>query len=146
MTEIGAVFAATAGRLVPGLQLMLWGGEGLATQTVVLDGAPEVVQAWSAAGMSIERDGATVTITCADADPLCAVGFGAESIGATVTPIGVAASWSEVATGVAVDPRTLELPETLGSGWNLWWNPDRPLEVGGYEETLERLRALGYIE
>jgi hypothetical protein len=28
----------------------------------------------------------------------------------------------------------------------LWWNPERLLVVGGYDETLERLRALGYVD
>ncbi len=56
--------------------------------------------------------------------------------------------WPERHRGEAGAVRLAELrpPDSLSEGLNLWWNPARPLIVGGYGETLDRLRALGYIE
>jgi hypothetical protein len=31
-------------------------------------------------------------------------------------------------------------------GSYVWWNPDRTLVVGHHDETLQKLRALGYIK
>jgi len=146
MPEVGGIFARTAGRLVPGMQLMLWGGSGFTTQTLVVDAEIEVIQAWSSAGIAVSHGDGMLTITCADAGLLCAVAAATDSIPRTVIPMGERNGWAGLESSVPVDPRDLDPPDLLGPGWNLWWNPERPLVVGGHEETLERLRALGYID
>lgn len=146
MPEVGAAFARTAGRMVPGMQLMLWGGSGFTTQTLAMTAEIDVVQAWSSAGIAVNHADGMMTITCADAELLCAVAAAADSIPRTVIPMGERNGWAGLESSVPVDPRDLGPPDRLGPGWNLWWNPDRALVVGGHDETIERLRALGYIE
>ncbi|MCP3996275.1 MAG: hypothetical protein GY722_14625 [bacterium] len=146
MAEVGAVFGRTAGRMVPGMQLMLWGGSGFTTQILAVNAEIEVVQAWSSAGIAISHGDGMLTVTCADADLLCAVAAATDSIPSTVIPMGERNRWAGLESSVPVDPRDLDPPDRLGPGWNLWWNPERALIVGGHDETLERLRALGYID
>jgi arylsulfatase A-like enzyme len=145
-TELGEVFAADAGRRVPGLQVMVWGSEGPATVALEIGGAPEVVQAWSVAPIEVARAGARLEVRCADAAPLCAVALAAASTTGPVTPVAGSVPWNGVVPGAALDPRGLVPPDRLDRGAWMWWNPDRPLVVGGHAETLERLRALGYID
>lgn len=146
MPDVGAAFAHTAGRMVPGMQLMLWGGSGFTTQTLAVDSEVEVVQAWGSSGIAFGQADGMMTITCADADLVCAVAVAAHSVPQTVIPMGARIGWAGVESSVVVDPRGLDVPAHLGPGWNVWWNPERPLVVGGHDETLERLRALGYID
>ncbi|MGD8439544.1 MAG: sulfatase [Holophagae bacterium] len=144
--EVGRVFAATAGRMVPGLQLLIKGGGGPVAAEVAIDREVEVVQAWSGGPVEVDRSAGRLVLRCSDADPLCAVAFAAGSIPAEVTPLSGAAEWRGVAADRPVDVRQLDAPDAVVRGAYLWWNPDRPLVVGGYDETMERLRALGYIE
>jgi arylsulfatase A-like enzyme len=144
--EVGSVFAHTAGRMIPGMQLLLWGGDGFTTQTLSVDDGIEVVQAWSSGGVAVSHDRGVLTVTCADASLLCAVAAAAESVPATVVPMGERHEWANVESSLPIDPREVGPPDRVGRGWHLWWNPDRPLVVGGFDETVERLKALGYIE
>ncbi|MEE4270117.1 MAG: sulfatase [Thermoanaerobaculales bacterium] len=144
--EAGAAFADTAGRLVPGLQLMLWDGSGPAEAALELGGEVEVVQAWSTSPVSVSRIEGRFELRCDDAAALCAVSLEPESVGETVSIAGALPGWRDVAPGAVVDPRTVPLPAELGGGFQLWWNPPRSIVVGGYEETLQRLKALGYVD
>ncbi|MCU0303841.1 MAG: sulfatase [Thermoanaerobaculales bacterium] len=144
--ELATVFAADAGRMVPGLQVMATGTDGPATVVLEVGGRPEVVQAWSVGPIEVVRDGRGLEIRCADAAPLCAVALSAASTGAFLTPVAGQVEWRGVVAGVAIDPRELAPPDRIDRGAWLWWNPERPLVVGGHAETLERLRALGYID
>jgi len=144
MAEVGTAFAGSAGRLVPGLQLLIWGGAGPVTEVLEAEGGLEIVQAWSTGDIDVVRSGDRVEIRCADTDPLCAVSAAASSVPRIVTPMGT--GWSGILPGQPIDPRRLEPPPTLDRGGFLWWNPERPLVVGGHKETLERLRVLGYID
>lgn len=146
MPEVGAVFAATAGRLVPGLQLLIWSDNAQSGAGLGFDGEVEIVQAWSAGRIETVRRPGRLVVRCADPGPVCAVAFAGSSIPERVTPLAGGAEWLGVAPGVPVDPGRLAPLERIEPGAHLWWNPDRPLVVGGYDETVERLRALGYIE
>ena len=143
--EAGAVFAGTAGRLVPGLQLMLWDGAGPAEAALELDAEPEVIQAWSTSRVTVSRIGDRFELRCAEA-ALCAVSLAAASVGETVSVAGASPAWRGVEPGAVVDPRTYPPPTELDGGFRLWWNPPRTIIVGGYDETIERLRALGYVD
>ncbi len=85
--------------------------------------------------MTVELTGGRLELGCEDAYPICFLGVAVEPDSAMISSPGGAFRLNE-----------LRPPDSLTEGLNLWWNPDRPLIVGGYEETLERLRALGYIE
>lgn len=144
--DVGAAFAGSAGRLVPGLQLLAWDGDGPLTQELGFDGDAEVVQAWSTGAVEVASGHGRLLLRCASASPLCAVAVASGSVPGSVTPLASDLPWPDVTMGEAVDPRTLAPPVEPGRGAFLWWNPERPLVVGGHEATLERLRALGYID
>jgi hypothetical protein len=146
VTEIGTAFAATAGRMVPGLQVLVWGNGGPAVVALDVKGELEVVQAWSTGTLDVVRSSGRLELHCDEAAPLCAVAVSTASVPAAVTPLDVGAPWPRLVEGLAVDPRSLVPPTRLDPGAHLWWNPDRPIVVGGYDETLDRLRALGYID
>jgi len=146
MDRVGAAFAETAGRMVPGMQLLLWGGEGAATTALEVDGVLDVVQAWSPSAIEVSQSNGRFEVRCVDTDPVCAVALAPDSVPAMVTVIEGDPHRLGLAPGQRVDPRTLDPPTAPGRGPALWWNPERALIVGGYEETLERLRALGYID
>ncbi len=144
--EVVRAFAATAGRMVPGLQLVVSRAAGAAEVDIGGAGGVEVVQVWSGGSVTLDRIADRLRIRCSDPDPLCAVAIRSDSIPTEITPISGQVDWRAVAADRPVDPRQLEPPDEMARGAYLWWNPDRPLVVGGYDETMERLRALGYIE
>lgn len=144
--EVGSAFAETAGRMTPGLQLMLWNGDGPADAVLEVGGEAEVVQAWSTAPITAEQSGGRFELRCADARVVCAVALAADSLGGIVTPVSASPSWFGIEEGRQRDVNEIQLPDRIDGGFRLWWNPLRPLVVGGYEETVERLRALGYID
>jgi hypothetical protein len=144
----GMAFARSAGRMVPGLQIMSWGQRGAGRVAADVPGDIEIVQAWSVGPMTVLREGDRIEIECAQSFPLCAVAAAVAPVPAWVRPLGAAETWARGEGGSALSPDRLEAPESeaLAPGGYLWWNQARSLVVGGYEETLERLRALGYIE
>jgi arylsulfatase A-like enzyme len=133
---VGRTFVDTAGRLVPGLQLLVFGERGSVENAVEVAGEAEVVQAWGGGPITVRRDGDRLALECEEAYPLCAA-----AIGVNPPP-----TWIDVA-GARLDPRQLAVPAgDLEPGLHVWWNEHRAVVVGGYEETMDRLRALGYIE
>ena len=133
MAAAGAAFAASAGRLVPGLQVLLWRRPGPLMLRLSRLADAEVVQAWSTAPIAAATVDGELVVRCRDASDLCAV--------------GVASSSPPGSGVVAVDG---ESPGLVALGQPgiaaAWWNDPRSLVVTGHEETLDRLRALGYIE
>jgi len=138
----GRAFATTAGRMVPGLQLLLWGRRGPSTGAIGVAGSVDIVQAWSVAPMTVRRAGERVEIACIDGFPVCAVAASVEP-----RPESVEVEEEPGAPHRSLPIDRLPPPEgDLPPGGYLWWNPARTVVVEGYEETIERLRALGYIE
>lgn len=136
LLPVATAFSATAGRLVPGLQVMAWGRRGALEIPLRVAGGLEVVQAWSVGSMAVERDGELAVVRCAEAYPVCAAGM----------RLAPPPPWVEVA---GTRRPIAELVTTEGGGVTdvrVWWNEDRELVVGGHRQTIERLRALGYIE
>lgn len=144
----GMAFARSAGRMAPGLQVMVWGRRGSETMAAEVEGAVEVIQAWSVAPMTVVRRADRLEISCTQSFPVCAVAAAVEPVPGWVRPVGSAETWVRGEGGSVLALDRLEAPEgnALAPGGYLWWNQARILVVGGYEETLERLRALGYIE
>ena len=133
--SVTRAFVETAGRMVPGLQIGVVNLGGPISTRLEIDGTFEVVQAWSAAPMTVELTGDRLELSCENAYPICFLGVAVEPESAMISTEN--GEWRLDELG---------LPESLSDGLNFWWNPARPLIVGGYDETLERLRALGYIE
>lgn len=148
MDRCGQAFASSSGRMVPGLQMMVWGWRGPATVVAELEGEVEVIQAWSGAPMTVVREGNRFEIECQQSFPVCAVAAAVDPTQPWVRPVDSAAPWHGVESGSPLSIDDLEPPggALVVPGTYLWWNQARSLVVGGHEETLERLRALGYIE
>jgi hypothetical protein len=51
----GRAFFSTAGRFVPGMQVVVWGRHGPVEASLRVSGSLDVVQAWSVGAMTIER-------------------------------------------------------------------------------------------
>jgi arylsulfatase A-like enzyme len=143
--RVAEVFARTAGTTTPGMQVFAW-GDGPAEVVLECDRQLELTQAWSPSVIRASQTGGRFILRCAKDAVMCAVTARPESVPAFVTPVETGPRWWGIAAGDPVDPRALDLANVGGPGVYLWWNPDRPLVVGGYDETLERLRALGYID
>jgi hypothetical protein len=86
--------------------------------------------------MAVERDGDLAAVRCAEAYPVCAAGVRVAPPPAWVEVAQTRRPLAEIAA-----PDVVAVP-----GVDVWWNEDRALVVGGHRETIERLRALGYIE
>jgi hypothetical protein len=135
LEPVTRAFVETAGRMVPGLQIGVVNRDGPISTRLEIDGSFEVVQAWSTAPMAVEFTDGRLDLSCENAYPIC-------FLGVAVEPDSAMISTEDGEFRLDGLPR----PGSLSEGSSLWWNPDRPLIVGGYDETLERLRALGYIE
>jgi arylsulfatase A-like enzyme len=148
MDRCGQAFASSAGRMVPGLQLMVWGRRGAVAVATEVKGEVGVVQAWSRAPMTVLRDGDRLLVSCSASYPVCAAAVAVDPAPPWVRPLDGAATWRGVTVDSPLSIDDLESPGNtpLAPGTYLWWNQARSLVVGGHEETLERLRALGYIE
>ena len=90
-------------------------------------------------------EAATIKVLCTGPSPVCAVGGGISPRPRRVVVRG-AVGWQSIAAGQPVDASVLGAPTEVRDGAYLWWNPPKSLVVGGHRETLERLRALGYIQ
>jgi hypothetical protein len=128
LERVGEAFAATTGQMVPGVQLVVWNQAGPLSLELGLEAG--VVQAWSGAPMRVKSSNGRMLLECDNAFPLCSLALA-----------GVEAADEIGVLEVAATP-----PTRLTPGIQLWRNPPRPLVVQGHEETLERLRALGYLK
>jgi hypothetical protein len=135
LEPVTRAFVETAGRMVPGLQIGVVNLDGPVSIRLEIEGTLKVVQAWSTAPMAVEFTDGQLDLSCGNAYPICFLGVAVEPDSAMISTEDGEFRLDEL-------PR----PESLSEGSSLWWNPDRPLIVGGYDETLERLRALGYID
>ena len=65
----------------------------------------------------------------------------------TVTPGHTTTEWQNLQEAEEFVPPGLNHREAFSSpGIYIWWNPERDLVVGHNDETLQKLRALGYIK
>lgn len=140
LAATGAAFAATVGRMVPGLQLLAWGASGPQRLEALLDGHLDPVQAWSTGAVAVEQGAGSVRLSCGESFPVCALAgslAGASRIAAGESTL----PWSDGDGLVQGSPPPLAVGRAA-----LWLNPPRERLVDGYEETLDRLRALGYLQ
>ncbi len=129
------VFAISVGKLVPGLQAMAVAQTGPAVVPFRSPAPLHVAQVFSTTATQVTMNGGRVEVRWDDAPPFALVAFTA---GAPLQPTqatGTRWRWF----GSTEDVR-IGAPGTF-----LWWNQRDPSLQRGYEETLKRLRSLGYI-
>ncbi|HSM51700.1 MAG TPA: hypothetical protein VLA75_09880, partial [Thermoanaerobaculia bacterium] len=131
LAAVAAAFAADAGRLAPGIQLLataLAAGEEVAVEVA---GEPEIVQLLATSPTRVTRRGTALALSWEGPEPLALAVLGGR---ARVAPAGE--GWA-----VGRDaPPALRVP-----GRALWRNARDPALQHPQDEVLARLRALGYL-
>jgi hypothetical protein len=147
LPSVARDFARSAGSMVPGLQVFSVGTTGGSKFDLEYPGERVIQQIWSVGPVSVSWNGPDLRVEDPNAGPfsLVAVGDGGEI--ETVIPGQTTSAWQYLSDGVEYAPTRLIPDETFHSpGSYLWWNPERDLVVGHHEETLQKLKALGYIK
>jgi hypothetical protein len=129
LADVAAAFAADAGRLAPGIQLLATGlapGEELAVE---VSGEPEIVQLLATSPPRVERRDTTLALSWPQGEPLVLA-----ALAGRVRPAGP--GW---ATGRDAPP-ALQVP-----GRALWRNRRDAAAQHPQDEVLAHLRALGYL-
>ena len=130
-----SAFARSLGKLVPGLQVLAAASRGPASVAFDAPGRLRVMQVFSVGGTRVEVAGERVEVRWDDAFPFALAAF---SGGAPVRPRPVAGAvwrWLDASQPVAI----------AAPGAYLWWDSRSAPIQRDYEETLSRLRSLGYI-
>jgi len=131
LAEVAAAFAADAGRLAPGIQLLATGLAAGEEVTVEVAGEPEIVQLLATSPTRVARRGTGLALSWERPEPLVLAVLGGRT---RVAPAG--AGWT-----VGRDaPPALRVP-----GRALWRNARDPALQHPQDEVLARLRALGYL-
>jgi arylsulfatase A-like enzyme len=143
----GQVFASSAGSMVPGLQLMVWGSPEPVEVVVELEQKLEVVQAWAGSPISFAQDRTGIRLSCdRQGFPVCAVACTAEQL-TWVRPLPGPLSWQGVTTGERQPIESLQPPPPIEVGRAaVWWNPERRRITSSFDATIDKLRSLGYVE
>lgn len=143
--SVVADFATSAGRLVPGLQIVSVGSDLGSEVELFLDGGGGVKQIWATGPVTVDQTETTIRLVTGPAGPFFAVSLAAQ---AGFTPGRAQPPWRigghadpAVITGASGAVDSYDSPGTLA-----WWNPERNLVVGSHDETMDRLRALGYVQ
>jgi arylsulfatase A-like enzyme len=143
--EVARVFAGSAGRLVPGLTVMMVGESRPVELAFEGPADLEPVQLWGFGPLEVSHQEGRWTVRAATAQPLAAVSFRAGAGKRTATPLAGGVPWAHQPPGQAVGDLEEEQPHIDRPGAYLWWNGERRIEVEGQRATEERLRALGYL-
>ncbi len=129
LADVAAAFAADAGRLAPGIQLLATGlapGEALAVEVT---GEPEIVQLLATSTTRVERRDATLALSWPQGEPRVLA-----ALAGRVRPAGPGG-----ATGRDAPP-AVQVP-----GRALWRNRRDAAAQHPQDEVLAHLRALGYL-
>ncbi len=143
--SVVADFASSAGRLVPGLQIMSVGSDFGSEVELALDEGGGVKQIWATGPVTVEQAGTSIRLVTGPAGPFFAVSLAAQ---AGFTPGRARPPWR---IGGYADPSVIAgasgaVDSDNSPGTFAWWNPERDLVVGSHDETMDRLRALGYVQ
>lgn len=147
LPSVAKDFALSAGSMVPGLQVFSVGATGGTIFELEYPGERVFRQIWSVGPVSASWKGPTVRIEDPDSRLFSLVAIGNGGMVEPVTPGYTTAAWQNLLDGEENTPPELNHGEAFPSpGTYIWWNPERNIVVGHHEETLEKLRALGYIK
>ena len=130
------VFAAGAGKLVPGLQVLAAAERGPTLVAFRGSSSLRAVQVFSVTETRVTMRGDRVEVRWDHAFPFALVAF---TGGAALEPArvdGTAWQWLDGSQAIRV----------RAPGSFLWWDARAVSLQRGYEETLARLRSLGYIQ
>ena len=130
------VFAGSVGRLAPGLQVLAAGVHGPATVTFGTPVLLHVTQVFSVSPTRVAATRDRVELRWDDPFPFALAAFAA---GPSVRPMKVGGSSWTWLSGIGAP--LLDRPGSF-----LWRNERDDLVQRGYEETVKRLRSLGYIQ
>ena len=132
------VFAATAGRLVPGLQVLAVGGAGDVHVTLDAGTTLALAQAFSLGPVGTDGTGARVEVVFGFSRP-----FALAMLGGSSRPLEVEVAASGLPLrAVALDRR----PPVREAGVYVWWNDRDPKLHQAQDETIRRLKSLGYVK
>jgi hypothetical protein len=146
LAAAGTAFVSSAGRLAPGLQVVAWDARGPLELEVQASAAPTLTRAWGGGPIQVQVADGRLLLDCSAAGPVCAATFDLAP-GGRVRPRAGPTTWVGVAADAWRDPSEVPPPARLEPGTAaLWWNPPRERVTTGHDETIERLRALGYLE
>jgi arylsulfatase A-like enzyme len=130
------VFAATAGRLVPGLQVLSVARRGPTVVAFTTPAPVRVAQVFSVSGASVAISGGRVEVRWDNAFPFALAAFTAPEGARPAVAGGVAWRWFSAADAARID----------APGAFLWFDRRSASVQRGYEETIVRLRNLGYLQ
>lgn len=129
------VFAVSVGKLVPGLQAMIVAGREPAVVSFRSPTPLHVTQVFSTTATQVSTSGDRVEVRWDDPPPFGLVAFSAASPLEPTQLTGEPWRWFGSTNDVRIG----------APGAFLWWNQRDASLQRGYEETLKRLRSLGYI-
>jgi len=131
-------FAATAGRLVPGLQVLAVGAPGDVHVTLDAGVTLALAQAFSLGRVVADADGARLEVVFGFSRP-----FALAAVGGSTRPVEVEVTASGLPVrAVALDRR----PPVREPGVYVWWNDRDPGLQQAQDETIRRLKSLGYVQ
>jgi hypothetical protein len=129
------VFAISVGKMVPGLQVFSAASHGPVAVTFETPAPVKISQVFSIAETKMTFTGGRVELRWDEAYPFALAAFSGRSP-ATPAPVkGSAWSWLDSSKPIQVGT-----PGTF-----LWWDGRAALLQRGHDETIARLRSLGYI-
>jgi hypothetical protein len=131
--------------MVPGLQVLLWGGQGPAELAIEVEGSVELAQAWGGVPLELDHRDDQIRLRCQAPLPLC--GFAITTGAPTwVRPLAGPTPWLQHPTeGRLATDALAPPPHILPGQAALFWNPPRDRTVQAHQETVSKLKALGYL-
>ncbi len=140
-------FALSAGRLVPGLQVFSIGSKSGSKIELSLPGIRDFHQVWSVAPVSASWSQSTVTIEAEKSEFMTLVAISGSGSPADVVVSQANPPWrGPQSSGTDLPAELMSSQGFDASGTYVWWNPGHDIVVGYHDETMEKLRALGYIQ
>lgn len=147
LAPVARDFALSAGSMVPGLQVFSVGVTGGTTFELEYPGQRIIQQIWSIGPVEASWDGPLLRVEDPHAGPFSLVTIGAGGEVGNAKPGLTNLPWQHLSEAGEYPHAGLNTDQTFQPpGSYVWWNPDRTLVVGHHDETLQKLRALGYIK
>ena len=141
------VFSATAGRFIPGLQILVAGVRGPSSVVLEIPVAAEIAQAWSVGKIHSNREGSVTKIDITEGHPFATFSLNFRDELSWIKPKSSSTVWvgldQETQVAYAATPSE---PKIERIGAYLWRNPEgSERESFEHKKLLEVLRGLGYL-
>jgi hypothetical protein len=129
------VFATSVGRMAPGLQVLTAASRGPAVVAFRTPGTTKLSQVFSISATNLTSAGGKVEVRWDQAFPFALAAFAGSSQEMPAHEEGSVWSWLDGSKPVRIER----------SGTFLWWDGRAALIQRGHDETVARLKSLGYI-